>query len=43
LGQRIVDVSGHPISFCQNGGLLALLADFGEPDGQHYLMGERLG
>ena len=27
-----LDISGHSISFCQNGGLPALLADFGEPD-----------
>jgi hypothetical protein len=38
LSQRIVDVSGHSISFCQNGGLPALLADFGESDCQHHLM-----
>jgi hypothetical protein len=29
-----VDVSSHSISFCQDGGLLTLRADFGEPDGQ---------
>jgi hypothetical protein len=43
LGERVVDISGHSIAFGQNGGLPAPLADFGEPDGQHHLVGECLG
>jgi hypothetical protein len=43
LSKRIVDISSHSIAFGQNGGFPALLADLGEADGQHHLMGKCLG
>src|SRR6266536_4903813 len=42
LGERIVDIARHSISFFQNGGLPALLGKFIELNCQHRLVRERL-